>query len=213
MAQPTAADAQELRRLITLGTTAYVDSFLRGELAKLTDQFPDAAPPPAKASPSRPTGPKIIFESISSYAFSDSNDKASIIIREIKDLATADILFEPSAHGFTITVQRQGLPHLKLSVSPTYKKIVPAGSKYTVKGETLTISLEKKKKTSWSKLKKGALDTKKPKVPAPGEKSKEDPNNALMDMMKKLYDDGDDEMKRTMSKAMWEARNKKGDDK
>jgi calcyclin binding protein len=34
-----------------------------------------------------------------------------------------------------------------------------------------------------------------------------------MDMMKKMYDEGDDEMKRTMSKAWWEAQHKKDGDK
>jgi calcyclin binding protein len=210
MAQPSPADVAELRRLISLGTTAYVDSFLRGELAKLVDQFPDAAAPVPSKSPPRSTTPKITYESITSYAFSDSNDKATIIIREIKDLANAEIQFQPNEHGFSITIHREGLPHLKLSVAPLHKKILPSSSKYTVKGETLTISLDKKKKTSWTKLKKGALDKKKP---SPAEKSKDDPSAGLMDMMKKLYDEGDDEMKRTMQKAMWEARNKKPDEK
>ena len=31
-----------------------------------------------------------------------------------------------------------------------------------------------------------------------------------MNMMKKMYDDGDDEMKRTLSKAWYESQNKKG---
>jgi calcyclin binding protein len=209
----TAADAQELRRLIALGTTPYVDSFLRAELAKLAEQFPEAAAAPPVKPAARSSAPKVTYESITSYAFSDSNDKASIIIREIKDLASADIQFQPTEHGFTVTIHRQGLSNLKLSIAPTYKKIIPGSSKYTVKGETLTIALEKKKKTSWSKLKKGALDTKKPKIAEPGSKSKDDPNTALMDMMKKMYDEGDDEMKRTISKAMWEAHNKKGEDK
>jgi calcyclin binding protein len=78
-----------------------------------------------------------------------------------------------------------------------------------VKGKTLTIVLDKKKKTTWTKLKKGALDKKKPPTP----EEKEDPNASLMNLMKKMYDEGDDEMKRTIQKAMWEAQNKKEEDK
>jgi calcyclin binding protein len=213
MAQPTPADVQELRRLIGLGTSPYIDSFLRGELAKLVEQFPDAAAPLPSKTSTRSTVPKITYESITSYAFSDSSDSASVIIREIKGLASAEVQFQPSEHGFVITIHREGLPHLKLSVAPLYKKILPSSSRFAVKGETLTITLDKKKKTTWTKLKKGALDKKKPKIPEPGEKSKEDPSSALMDMMKKMYDDGDDEMKRTIQKSMWEARNKKPDEK
>lgn len=35
-----------------------------------------------------------------------------------------------------------------------------------------------------------------------------DPNDSLMTMMKQMYDDGDDEMKRTIAKAWSESRNK-----
>jgi calcyclin binding protein len=96
-----------------------------------------------------------------------------------------------------------------LTVAPLHKKIVPESSKYKVKGKTLTVILEKKKNTSWSKLKKTALDTKKPKAPD----AKEDPNAAIMDLMRKMYDEGDDEMKRTIQKAMWEGHNKKEEEK
>lgn len=35
-----------------------------------------------------------------------------------------------------------------------------------------------------------------------------DPGSSLMNMMKQLYDEGDDEMKRTIAKAWTEAREK-----
>ena len=37
-----------------------------------------------------------------------------------------------------------------------------------------------------------------------------DPSAGLMDMMKKMYDEGDDDMKRTIAKAWTESRDKKG---
>ena len=37
---------------------------------------------------------------------------------------------------------------------------------------------------------------------------KKDPNESLMDLMKKMYDEGDDEMKRTIAKSFSESRNK-----
>ena len=35
-----------------------------------------------------------------------------------------------------------------------------------------------------------------------------DPSESLMDLMKKMYDEGDDEMKRTIAKAWTESREK-----
>uniref|UniRef100_A0A0M3HM17 SGS domain-containing protein n=1 Tax=Ascaris lumbricoides TaxID=6252 RepID=A0A0M3HM17_ASCLU len=39
---------------------------------------------------------------------------------------------------------------------------------------------------------------------------KADPQESLMNMMKQLYDEGDDEMKRTIRKAWHESQTKKG---
>lgn len=36
-----------------------------------------------------------------------------------------------------------------------------------------------------------------------------DPNASLMNMMKKMYDEGDDEMKRTIRKSWYEGQQKK----
>jgi calcyclin binding protein len=210
MVEPAPQDVPEIRRILAVGTTPYVEQFLRGELAKLTERFPEAQSAPTSPKP----GPKRVYEAITTYSFSDSTNVAQITIPDIQGLADSAVTFEPSERAFSVVVDRDGLPNLKLTVSPLFKKIVPAASTYKATGKTLTIRLDKKKKTSWSKLKKGALDTKKPKPKAaaePGEK--EDPNNAIMGLMKKMYDEGDDEMKRTIQKAMWEARNKAPEDK
>ena len=42
------------------------------------------------------------------------------------------------------------------------------------------------------------------------EAAKADPSAGLMDMMKKMYQEGDDEMKRTIAKAWTEGQDKKG---
>lgn len=203
-------DLKELRRILALGSTPYVESILKAEIAKLEAQFPENATTPAPAP--KPVGPKRIYQPIDSYAFSDDKDDASIIITKIEGLEEAEIKFTPEPHGFEIVVIReaQGKPNLKLTVSPLYKKVVPEQCKYRVRKQTLTITIHKKKSQTWMKLKKTALDTKKPKISDPKSgKTAEDPNGALMDMMKKMYDEGDDEMKRTISKAMWEAQHKK----
>lgn len=209
--EPTIGDLKELRRLVATGVTPYVENFLRAEITKLEAKFPESAAAPAPAAPLQP---RVVYQTIDSYAFSDSNDAAKIIIRGIQGLEQAQINFAPKEDGFTVTVNReaQKLPNMKLTIEPVYEEIIPADSNYRVRGETLTISLAKKNKTSWMKLKKSALDMKKPKPESKGDE-KEDPSNALMDMMKKLYEEGDDEMKRTMQKAMWEAQHKPPEDK
>ena len=212
--EATPNDLRELKRLLSLGSTPYVEALFKSEIEKLEKQFPDngnQGPIPV-AAPANPPKPRRIFETIDSYAFSDSSEQAKILITKIRGLEQAEIEFEPNPHGFSICVirEKQNMSNLKLTVQPTYKKIIPGDSNYKVRNETLTILLAKKKKTSWMKLKKSPTELKNKKESK--DKAKEDPNGALMDMMKKMYDEGDDEMKRTISKAMWEAQHKKPDE-
>ena len=209
----TIDDLKELKRLLALGSTPYVENVLKNEIAKLEPKFAAPKEEPKKVEEVKPAAPIRRYTPITSYAFLDSKENAQIIIKEIRGLEQAKIEFTPEDHGFTICVIReeQNMSNLKLVVSPT-KKLLPGDCKYKVKRETLTITLKKKKEQTWMKLKKSALESKK-KTPQEKEEEKENPNAALMNMMKKMYDEGDDEMKRTISKAMWESQHKKeGDD-
>ena len=205
-------DLQELKRILAAGSTPYVEALIKNEIAKVEAALGVNTEKNVQTEAPKAPTPKKIYETISKYAFSDSTKKATVIIKDIRGLEQAEITFEPKERECVICVNRekQNMSNLKLTISPLYKKIKPEESKYTKHGETLTLHLIKKKETSWMKLKKSALDMKKPKsTPGKDDKSKESPDTALMDMMKKMYDEGDDEMKRTISKAMWEAQHKK----
>lgn len=62
---------------------------------------------------------------------------------------------------------------------------------------------------TWSHLTAAEKRAKEPKpVPKMGEDA--DPSAGLMDLMKQMYEDGDDDMKRTIAKAWTESRNNSG---
>jgi excinuclease UvrABC ATPase subunit len=98
-------------------------------------------------TPPKPTGQRRLYESISSYAFSDSSEVAKIIISDIEGLSGATIEFTPTERASSISVLQdtQGLSNLRLTVDPL-KKIVPSSSRDIVRGRTLTVLLSKKKK-------------------------------------------------------------------
>ena len=84
------------------------------------------------------------------------------------------------------------------------KKIVPADSKVIVKKNRLTIKMLKVKGEygydSWLDL-----TQKNPNKP----KDKDaDPGSEIMDMMKQMYNDGDDTMRKTLGEAMLKSRQK-----
>lgn len=71
----------------------------------------------------------------------------------------------------------------------------------------VVVSLAKERTgSSWSHLTQAEKKAKEPKKPAPKMDTEADPSTGLMDMMKQMYDDGDDEMKRTIAKAWTESR-------
>jgi calcyclin binding protein len=215
--EPTSEDLRELKKILSHGTTPYVEKLLKEEInrieVKISQQSqPEPAPTPEQKP--KESFSTIKFQAIESYAFSNEDNEAKIIIRNIENLTESKIVFDPQAHSFAIAVMRNDLPNLKLTVGPLFKKIIPKESKYIAQNKTLTVILKKSKKQTWTKLKKSPLDKKKDKKDENEKKvEKEDPNASIMNLMKKMYDEGDDEMKRTISKAMWEAQHKKSDEK
>jgi len=207
-------DVRELKRFLAMGSSPFVENILKREIQALEGSLPkEQTEKPVEKQPNETVVDKRKYEPIASYAFVDNKTTAQFIVDSIRGLENAQIEFKPEDHAFTISVLReaQNLPNLKLTVSPLHKKIIPADCKYSVKREKLTITLAKKKEATWMKPKKSPLAPGKKKEEK--DKAKENPNAALMDMMKKMYDEGDDEMKRTISKAMWEAQHKKEEDK
>ncbi|KAF1319649.1 Calcyclin-binding protein cacybp, partial [Globisporangium splendens] len=90
------------------------------------------------------------------------------------------------------------------SLVKTYleKEIIPSKSSFRVKKNRVTISLWKAdKNSSWMNLtEKNPGKSLKPNA--------DDPAAGIMDMMKNMYEEGDDDMKRTIAKAWTESRQK-----
>ena len=72
----------------------------------------------------------------------------------------------------------------------------------------ISILLRKKKSENWQCVTEKEFKVKESKS-KPKLDEKADPQDSLMTMMKQMYEDGDDEMKRTISKAFVESREKK----
>ncbi|EZA48901.1 Calcyclin-binding protein [Ooceraea biroi] len=73
----------------------------------------------------------------------------------------------------------------------------------------IVVSLVKKVAKEWSHVtlvEKRIKEAKVPSMPEMGEDS--DPGASLMNLMKKMYQDGDDDMKKTIAKAWTESQEK-----
>jgi calcyclin binding protein len=84
--------------------------------------------------------------------------------------------------------------------------IVPSESKFSVRRGMITVTLQKADKGKWDSLVPSKKKETKPKFDKDA-----DPSQSIMDMMRQMYQDGDDDMKRTIAKAWTESREKRND--
>lgn len=85
-------------------------------------------------------------------------------------------------------------------------------SKHVVKKGKVIIHLAKREKKNWEALTKADVEKKQSeakKFDTGLAKETSDPSAGIMDLMKKMYDDGDDDMKRTIKKAWSESSEKR----
>jgi len=92
-----------------------------------------------------------------------------------------------------------------------WNKIIPSESYYKIKTDSILLMLRKAETgKTWAFVteREGKEDKKKKSKFDVDKKEEKDPSGGLMDLMKKMYDEGDDEMKRTIAKSWTESRNK-----
>lgn len=126
-------------------------------------------------------------------------------VGDAKERVTCDF----TKTSFDLKVLDLSGKNLRLLKNNLDHEIDPDESKVIIKKNQLKIKLRKTKGKygfdSWVDL-----TAKKPKF---DEKGKEkDPGDSLMDMMKQMYDDGDDTMKKTIGEAMVKSRQKQAED-
>ncbi|XP_013419953.1 calcyclin-binding protein [Lingula anatina] len=93
-----------------------------------------------------------------------------------------------------------------LEIRHLFDDIIPTESYHKVKTDMVLVMLKKKEqKKTWAYVTETENKIKEKKKPKLDDK---DPGEGLMQMMKQMYEDGDDEMKRTIAKAWTESQTK-----
>eukprot|EP00047_Mylnosiga_fluctuans_P006602 m.247932 g.247932 ORF g.247932 m.247932 type:complete len:237 (-) comp15573_c0_seq1:76-786(-) len=226
----TSAHAPELVRLAGLAQDPTVAAFLRAHAATLAGSpatpagassepagsalaqdagtaplAPAAAPAPPRPAPSAtpvPPAKSVHVQHITQYGWDQTATavKIYITLAGVED-ATVETSF--TEKSITATIRGVGGCDRAFSLSLAEKI---SSCAYKTRNGRLVLTLAKAQPGSWAHLtaaEKKKADKDLDKVAAKG-----DPGDGLMSMMKKLYDDGDDEMKRTIAKAWTESREK-----
>eukprot|EP00996_Jenningsia_fusiforme_P002358 NODE_3192_length_1028_cov_19.152196_g2934_i0.p1 GENE.NODE_3192_length_1028_cov_19.152196_g2934_i0~~NODE_3192_length_1028_cov_19.152196_g2934_i0.p1 ORF type:complete len:258 (-),score=77.31 NODE_3192_length_1028_cov_19.152196_g2934_i0:254-937(-) len=168
-----------------------------------------AASSTAISSSTTASGVRIIPKDITTFSF-DQSAKFFRIYTSVKDcggLSAENCELICQTNSLELYVHAPNGNEFRLIKRPLAGDIDPAASTIKVKPDgSIVVSLAKKSSETWPGLlpkeEKKPLGGKKPDLSA-------DPSAGIMDMMKQLYEDGDDEMKRTITKAWSESQSGK----
>ncbi|KAH0643742.1 hypothetical protein KY290_033512 [Solanum tuberosum] len=211
-ANDLALDLEELQQLHSIAKRPRVLSLISSEIRNLEKLSKDGAsvsssqiPAPVLTAAKVIHNPSLNYVSVSSFSWDQDNDKVKIYLslegvdQEKMETDFKPMSFDAKFHDVHEKNYRFSLPKLN-------KEIVPEKCKVLVKPTRVVITLFKASKGNWLDL-----HYKEDKLKPSLDKEK-DPMAGIMDMMKNMYEDGDEEMKKTIAKAWTDARSGKASD-
>jgi len=207
-------DIIELKQFAQSAKSPFVKALLEKQIVELSSKLastntnvsaspsvtPVETPSPLKVEKNIKT--EIFYETIMSYSWEQTNDSAKIFVSldSVGNLPPANTSVEFKANFVDIKVH--GLNNKNYRFSTPLNDIKPSECSYKIRTDRIILNLKKKESGNWEKL-ETKKDKKKPDLDT------KDPNAGLMELMKNMYEEGDDEMKRTIAKAWTESRDKK----
>ncbi|KAG0464221.1 hypothetical protein HPP92_019852 [Vanilla planifolia] len=203
-------DLEELKHLESVAKRPRVLSFLASEIrdidAKLSKISTVAAQPVVSAgkAPASTTAASS-YVTLGSFSWEQDNDKIKIyVFLEGVDEEKVESNFQE----MTVDVKFHDVQgkNYRIAIPRLNKEIVPEKSKILVKPTKVVITLMKASKGNWLDL-----HFKEDKFKPSMDKDK-DPMAGIMNLMKNMYEEGDDDMKRTIAKAWSDARSGKAAD-
>jgi len=205
-------DIREMRRLLDIAKRQNVKEnllcnikTLEGQLQALKDK-----PTSAAAAASDNSSHKLYTVKIQSYGWEENDTSVNIRINlpGVGQLSSENICCTFNTNSFDLLVKALGDKNHSLSIKELCGAVDTAQSKWKVKQDTLLITLVKSSRGTWGYLTAKAKAAKETKFQKKQEPNYDNPTDGLMKIMQNLYEEGDDEMKRTIAKAWTESREK-----
>ncbi|XP_047308306.1 calcyclin-binding protein-like [Impatiens glandulifera] len=219
MADDLQLDLQELRTLLSIAKRPRVASLISSEIRNLEEKSKEEnassveTQVPVPASTPIPTPipissvkavsvPALKYVSIDTFSWDQDSDKVKIYVSlEGVDQEKVEKVF--NTMSIDIKLHDVKGKDYRCVILKLNKEIVPEKCKLIVKPNRIVISLWKASKGNWLDL-----HFKEDKL-TPNLDKNRDPMAGIMDMMKNMYEGGDEEMKRTIAKAWTDARSGK----
>ncbi|XP_065877087.1 uncharacterized protein [Euphorbia lathyris] len=207
MADEMALDLEELRHLHSLAKRPRVLSLIDSEIRNLEKLSKEPVPAPVSTPTPTPiaAGVKVPstlarnYTTLGSFSWDQDNDKLKIYI-SLEGVEQEKIETEIKARSFDIKFHDVQGKNYRCAIPKLNKEIEPEKCKILVKPTRVVITLFKASKGNWPDLhfKEDKLKPNLDKEP--------DPMAGIMNLMKNMYDEGDEDLKRTIAKAWTDAR-------
>ncbi|KDP37978.1 hypothetical protein JCGZ_04621 [Jatropha curcas] len=210
MAEDLALDLEELKQLQSIAKRPRVLSLISSEISnleKLSKQpasipVPTPIPTPIATGVKVPSIPARTYVTLGSFSWDQDNDKVKIYV-SIEGVEQEKIETEFKPMSFDVKFHDVQGKNYRCAIPKLNKEIVPEKCKVVVKPTRVIITLFKASKGNWLDL-----HFKEDKL-KPNLDKERDPMAGIMDLMKNMYEEGDEEMKRTIAKAWSDARSGK----
>ncbi|XP_076054915.1 calcyclin-binding protein isoform X2 [Oratosquilla oratoria] len=195
-------DIAELKKLLTQATRKRVQDAIAMELRKYETELTAAqdasvnSRTPSDQSTAAKTSVKKSYTTIvRNYSWDQSEKfmKIYVTLKNVHSLEKEKITSEFGDKDFKLHVGDLDGKNHELNITNLAEYIKPDSSYHKIKTDMVLVMLAKKELKSWTAVtaeEKRAQEARKPKTEKSG-----DPSDGLMDIMKQMYDDGDDQMK------------------
>ena len=149
---------------------------------------------------------------LTNYAWDQNKDvtKIYVTIKGVQTLPKESVRCEFTERSMDLWINGLENKNFHLPITNLSEVINPTESHFRIRNDMVVVFLVKRDKKDWKCITSIEKSIKEAKDFSKKDFEKnEDPSASLMNMMKKMYEDGDDEMKRTIAKAWTEGQQKK----
>uniref|UniRef100_A0A1B6MMV3 Calcyclin-binding protein n=1 Tax=Graphocephala atropunctata TaxID=36148 RepID=A0A1B6MMV3_9HEMI len=212
------SDVEELNKLLAQSTRQKSKDVLsleirkiQTEISRLQDQI-SSSNENGKPTPAVSQQTRCYEVKLNNYAWDQSDKfvKIFVTLKNVHTLSTESVYTDFTDNSMELHMNGLDNRNYTLPIKNLLEKIDGSKSSWKVKTDMVVVSLAKVEAgKTWSHLTASEKKAKEPKA-TPKLSDNADPSAGLMDLMKQMYEDGDDDMKRTIAKAWTEGRNNSG---
>ncbi|CAG0914754.1 unnamed protein product [Notodromas monacha] len=204
-------DIAELKLLLDGASRMRIKNILQSELTKARAELESLQRAATRDASSKEASSlkALCTVKLTNYAWDQTDKSVKIYLTNLPGIG--DLPADSVSCGFedrSVNVLIKGLndKNYSFSLLKLLEEIKPSQSSFKVKESSVILTMPKKISSRWAHLLFSEKKAEDKRFDMPD--ADEDPSASLMKLMKKMYDEGDDEMKRTLTKSWYESQNK-----